>query len=111
MNGGCRHGRGSQPDQVGYFLGQAGCRLERLPNLTEDDLGIPELVMMMATDLADLDHHEGTITLIANAVNWDGSPERLDEAYDDAVARPTRLVPWSNSIKRFLTAGRAVSMI
>src|SRR5262249_3915558 len=26
-------------------------------------------------------------TLIANAVNWDDSPERVDAAYDDAVAR------------------------
>ncbi|GAB3905665.1 anthranilate synthase component I [Kibdelosporangium lantanae] len=76
---------------VGYFGYDTVRRLERLPNLTEDDLGIPELVMMMATDLAALDHHEGTITLIANAVNWDGSPERLDEAYDDAVARLNRM--------------------
>ena len=27
------------------------------------------------------------ITLIANAVNWNGTDERVDEAYDDAVAR------------------------
>ena len=43
--------------------------------------------MLLATDLAAFDHHEGTITLIANAVNWDDSPERVDAAYDDAVAR------------------------
>ena len=43
--------------------------------------------MLLATDLAALDHHEGTITLIANAVNWDDSPERVDAAYDDAVRR------------------------
>ena len=43
--------------------------------------------MLLATDLAALDHHEGTITLIANAVNWDDTDERVDEAYDDAVAR------------------------
>jgi anthranilate synthase component 1 len=76
---------------VGYFGYDTVRRLERLPDLTEDDLGIPELVMMMATDLAALDHHEGTITLIANAVNWDGSSERLDEAYDDAVTRLNRM--------------------
>jgi anthranilate synthase component 1 len=61
--------------------------LERLPSLAVDDLHVPELVMLLATDLAALDHHEGTITLIANAVNWDDSPERVDAAYDDAVAR------------------------
>jgi anthranilate synthase component 1 len=72
---------------VGYIGYDTVRRLERLPDLAEDDLKIPELVMMMATDLAALDHHEGTITLIANAVNWDNSPERVDEAYDDAVRR------------------------
>ncbi|GAA2781615.1 anthranilate synthase component I [Saccharopolyspora taberi] len=72
---------------VGYIGYDAVRRLERLPDSTEDDLAIPELVMLLATDLAALDHHEGTITLIANAVNWDDSPERVDAAYDDAVRR------------------------
>ena len=40
--------------------------------------------MLLATDLAALDHHEGTVTLIANAVNWDASDERVDAAYDSA---------------------------
>ena len=47
--------------------------------------------MLLATDLAAVDHHEGTITLIANAINWDASDERVDEAYDDAVARLDRM--------------------
>ncbi|MBP2324089.1 anthranilate synthase component 1 [Kibdelosporangium banguiense] len=76
---------------VGYIGYDTVRRLERLPELAEDDLKIPELVMMMATDLAALDHHEGTITLIANAVNWDNSPQRVDEAYDDAVARLNKM--------------------
>ncbi|GGM37314.1 anthranilate synthase component I [Longimycelium tulufanense] len=72
---------------VGYLGYDAVRRLERLPELTTDDLQIPELVMLLATDLAALDHHEGTVTLIANAVNWDGSDEHVDAAYDDAIAR------------------------
>ncbi|GAA4854358.1 anthranilate synthase component I [Saccharopolyspora cebuensis] len=72
---------------VGYLGYDIVRRLERLPDLTEDDLRLPEMVMLLATDLAALDHHEGTITLIANAVNWDDSPERVDAAYDDAVRR------------------------
>jgi len=72
---------------VGYLGYDAVRRLERLPDLAEDDLRIPEMVMLLATDLAALDHHEGTVTLIANAVNWDDSPERVDAAYDDAVRR------------------------
>ncbi|MFL6123407.1 anthranilate synthase component I [Actinophytocola sp.] len=71
---------------VGYIGYDAVRRLERLPDLATNDLELPELVMLLATDLAALDHHEGTITLIANAVNWDDSPERVDAAYDAAVA-------------------------
>ncbi|MEU8419103.1 anthranilate synthase component I [Amycolatopsis japonica] len=72
---------------VGYIGYDAVRWLERLPELAERDLDIPELTMLLATDLAAFDHHEGTVTLIANAVNWDDSAERVDAAYDDAVAR------------------------
>ena len=76
---------------VGYLGYDVVRRLERLPALAADDLRIPELVMLLATDLAALDHHEGTVTLIANAINWDASDERVDDAYDDAVARLDRM--------------------
>ena len=72
---------------VGYLGYDAVRCLERLPELAVDDLRVPELVMLLATDLAALDHHAGTVTLIANAINWDDSPRRIDEAYDDAVTR------------------------
>ncbi|MFD5824464.1 anthranilate synthase component I [Lentzea sp. NPDC060358] len=72
---------------VGYIGYDAVRRLERLPVIAEDDLLLPEMVMLLATDLAALDHHEGTVTLIANAINWDDSAERVDAAYDDAVRR------------------------
>ncbi|WP_158888819.1 anthranilate synthase component I [Amycolatopsis anabasis] len=76
---------------VGYIGYDAVRWLERLPELAEKDLDIPELTMLLATDLAAFDHHEGTVTLIANAVNWDDSPERVDAAYDDAVDRLERM--------------------
>ncbi|MPZ81142.1 MAG: anthranilate synthase component I [Actinophytocola sp.] len=72
---------------VGFIGYDAVRRLERLPELTDDDLRLPELAMLLATDLAALDHHEGTITLIANAVNWDDTPARVDAAYDAAIGR------------------------
>ena len=72
---------------VGYFAYDFVRRLERLPELAVDDLGLPDMLLLLATDLAAVDHHEGTITLIANAVNWDGRDERVDEAYDAAVSR------------------------
>jgi anthranilate synthase component 1 len=72
---------------VGYVGYDAVRWLERLPEHAEDDLACPELLMLLATDLAVLDHHEGVLTLIANAVNWDDSAERVEAAYDDAVVR------------------------
>ena len=87
---------------VGYLGYDAVRRLERLPELAVDDLEVPELVMLLATDLAALDHHEGTVTLIANAMldtcssavggEGDDSPRHVDEAYDDAVARLDAMV-------------------
>ncbi|MCW0214892.1 MAG: anthranilate synthase component I [Pseudonocardia sp.] len=79
---------------VGYMGYDIVRRLERIGSADAppvDDLRLPELVMLLATDIAAVDHHEGTVTLLANAINWDGSTERVDEAYDDAVARLDRM--------------------
>lgn len=76
---------------VGFVTYDAVRRLERLPETTEDDLALPDMAFLLATDLAVLDHDDGTILLIANAVNWDDSDERVDEAYRDAVARLDRM--------------------
>ncbi len=72
---------------VGYIGYDAVRRLERIDGDKPDEIGAPELAMMLVGDLAALDHHEGTVTLIANAINFDGTDERVDAAYDDAVAR------------------------
>ncbi|MFT3900275.1 MAG: anthranilate synthase component I [Gordonia sp. (in: high G+C Gram-positive bacteria)] len=76
---------------VGFLAYDMVRRLERLPETTVDDLGLPDLFLLLATDLAAVDHHEGTITLIANAVNWNGSDDNVDEAYADALARLDRM--------------------
>ena len=72
---------------VGFLSYDVVRRLERVPNLTRDELKIPELEFMLTTDLAIYDHFEGTVTLIANAINWDGSDRRVDEAYEAAMCR------------------------
>ena len=72
---------------VGYLSYDAVRRVERLPDSNPDDLGIPELTFLLASDLAVLDHHAGEVWLVANAINYDGSDDRVDEAYADAVAR------------------------
>ena len=72
---------------VGYVSYDAVRRLERLPDSCVNDLGIPELAFLLASDLAVLDHHSGEVWLVANAINFDNTDERVDEAYADAVAR------------------------
>ena len=73
---------------VGYLGYDVVRRIERLPVLAEDDLALPELTMLLATDLAAVDHHACTVTLIANAVlDPDMTAAQLDAAYADAVHR------------------------
>ena len=76
---------------VGYLGYDAVRRWERVPDANPDELGIPELGFLLATDLAVLDHADGTVLLIANAVNHDASDERVDEAWSDAMARLDRM--------------------
>lgn len=76
---------------VGFLGYDAVRRMERLPSIAKDELKIPELAFMLISDLAIFDHSTGVVTLIANAINWDGSAERVDEAYLDAIARLDRM--------------------
>jgi anthranilate synthase component 1 len=72
---------------VGYLSYDTVRRVERLPDSCVDDLKIPELAFLLASDLAVLDHHSGEVWLVANAINFDNTEERVDEAYADAAAR------------------------
>ncbi len=72
---------------VGYIGYDAVRRWERLPSIAADELRLPEIGLMLATDLAVLDHSDGTVLLIANAINYDATDDRVDEAWLDAVAR------------------------
>ena len=72
---------------VGYLAYDAVRRVEHLPDDNPRDLAIPELGFLLVADLAVLDHHTGEVWLVANAINFDGSDERVDEAHADAVAR------------------------
>lgn len=72
---------------VGYLGYDAVRRLERLPSLASDDMGIPELAFLLTTDVAVLDHLSGTVLLVANVI----SPTDPHHAYDDALARLDRM--------------------
>lgn len=86
---------------VGYMGYDSVRRMERLPSIAKDDLQIPELSFMLISDLAIFDHSTSVVTLIANAINWDGSDERVDEAFIDANSRLDRM-------ERDLLAGLSV---
>ncbi len=73
---------------VGY---DAVRRWERVPQECEDELGVPELGMVLATDVAVLDHADGSLLLVANAVNYDATDERAEQAWADAVERLDRM--------------------
>ncbi|MFD9570541.1 anthranilate synthase component I [Streptomyces sp. NPDC059982] len=72
---------------VGYLGYDIVRRLERIGDHTEDDLRLPELTMLLTSDLAVLDHWDGTVLLIANAINHNALDTGADEAHADAVAR------------------------
>jgi anthranilate synthase component 1 len=74
---------------VGYLGYDAVRRIERLPELAPDELALPELQFLLTTDLAVLDHADGSILLIADVVHrlTAHAEDDPDRAYDDAVAR------------------------
>ncbi|EIV96625.1 anthranilate synthase component I [Frankia sp. QA3] len=94
---------------VGYLGYDIVRRIERLPSHAVDDLGLPELRMLLTTDLAVLDHADGSCLLVANvftgaSAGSGGDPAEatrpdLDALYDDAVARldamTSDLAKWS----------------
>ena len=76
---------------VGYLGYDIVRRLERVGDGGRDDLRLPELTMLLTSDLAVLDHWDGTVLLIANAINHNDLDTGVDEAYADAVARLDRM--------------------
>ncbi|HEY5836911.1 anthranilate synthase component I [Streptomyces sp.] len=72
---------------IGYLGYDVVRRLERIGEHGEDTLRLPELTMLLSSDLAVLDHWDGTVLLIANAINHNDRDTGIDEAYADAIAR------------------------
>ena len=73
---------------VGYLSYDLVRRFERLPATAADDVPLPELGMMLATDLVVLDHFDGSAILVANAVlAEDADDDAKRAAYHQAVGR------------------------
>ena len=54
---------------VGFFAYDMVRRLERLPSLAVDDLGLPDMLLLLATDIAAVDHHEGCLLYTSDAAD------------------------------------------
>lgn len=52
----------------------------------------PDVSLLLIGDLVAVDHHEGSVWLVANAINGDDSDDRVDDAHADAVARIDAMV-------------------
>lgn len=72
---------------VGFLGWETVRHWERLTHPPEDDLHLPEMAMCLVTDMAVHDNTDGSLLLIANAINYDNKPDRVDEAWHDAVRR------------------------
>ena len=72
---------------VGFVGWETVRHWERLVHPPQDDLDLPELALNLVSDIAVHDNVDGSVLLVANAINMDDSPERVDEAYQDAVRR------------------------
>lgn len=80
------------PPLTGGLVGVLGWDMVRqweptLPQKAPTDLDVPDAHLLLATDVAALDHFDGSVWLIANAVNADARETGIEDAYADAVAR------------------------
>lgn len=80
------------PSLTGGLVGVLGWDMVRqweptLPKKAPVDIDVPDAHLLLATDLAALDHLDGSVWLIANAVNADAQETGIEQAYADAVAR------------------------
>jgi len=73
---------------LGYLGYDVVREVERLPDVPEDQLGVPDAVLSVISELAAYDHWRQRVVLIANAWCPAGATDaELDLAYDDASGR------------------------
>lgn len=72
---------------VGYVAYDAVRHWEHLPSAPSDEIGLPDVCMLLAQDVIAHDARDSSVVVIANALNLNGTDEGVDAAYDDALAR------------------------
>jgi anthranilate synthase component 1 len=73
---------------VGFFTYDVVRQIERLPEQTKDDLGMPDACLMFFDEVLAFDHVKKEILVIVTA---DVRRQKPQAAYDDAVRRLNRL--------------------
>ncbi len=73
---------------VGFFAYDVVRQIERLPEQTKDDLGMPDACLMFFDEVLAFDHVKKEILLIVTA---DVRRQKPQAAYDDALRRLNRL--------------------
>ena len=73
---------------VGFFSYDVVRQIERLPQQTDDDLGMPDACLMFFNEVLAFDHVKKEILLIVTA---DVRAQKPQAAYDDALRRLNRL--------------------
>ena len=76
---------------VGYLGYDVVRYLEVLPQTTRDEVGVPEMMLMLARSLLVFDHLRQRISVVSNVLSSEVGPEGVD-GYDQAVARIEALV-------------------
>lgn len=80
------------PPLTGALVGSLGWGIipEWEPTLVAHaprETDIPDAVLCLATEVAAIDHSDGSVWLVAICWNMDGSDERVDEAHEAALRR------------------------
>ncbi|WP_157975778.1 anthranilate synthase component I [Brachybacterium sp. YJGR34] len=76
---------------VGFVAYDAVRHWEKLEASPPDEVGLPDLSMLLAQDVVVHDAHDSTVVLVANALNLNATPDGVDAAYEDALARLTAM--------------------
>ena len=96
------HGFGPLHGGAVGFIGYDSVReLERLPDVPPDDLGLPDLGLLLTRTFVMFDHFSQHAVVVTNVPVW--KAESLDRAYDDAVSRCEEMI---ESLARPLPAPR-----
>lgn len=90
---------------IGLIAYDAVRHWETLPDAPPDEIGVPDVSLLLAQDVVVHDAHDSTIVLVANALNLNGTADGADAAYDAAVQRLEHMV---ERLRRPLDAGALV---